>query len=230
MDYQKAYYFTDRNGARGFPVFSGGNFGREQELREVVSQDERLRSMFGTPILDSAGLEKLQRKVEEYRNIDFQGWAFNQIDTSTPSRTKHWLDKLPELFEPKLEAIKEETDIQKRVAMISIFGPETMDDMRLIYDINQKQKTLSHLPLYIYNQNSLNDVHSFVDKRPLFPTVQNRSLFNLGAIFNPNENTVFEPGVDNYKMAFKSVFGDDPNSSKMQEGKAIGLGLGRFFG
>lgn len=229
MNYGNYFYFTDRSGNRGYPSVysSSASFSKKQGIREIIGQNADLRSKFGAPVLDSETVRQLERQVDEYRNIDFMGWAMNQVDSSTPEKFKFWLQNFPELFKERLDSIKNEAEVQKKVAMIKAFGPQNIEELRLIYDVQQQQKTLSGEP--IYNMNNLgvlnretNTLHSKIDHSGLFPNMQRNTLFSMSNPFNSLMNMKAEGPAHN------SVMGNEPNSSAQARTHAIISGLGQF--
>lgn len=233
MNYGNLYYFTDRSGNNSFPSVksNNNNYTKQQSIREIIGNSFDLQSKFGKPVLDSETVRQLERQINEYKEIDFMGWAMNQVDGSAPEKLKFWTQNFPELFRDKLENIKQETEIQKKVAMISIFGPQNMEDLRLVYDVNQEQKDVSNFPIYQLNKTGLgrqNNLHTTMQQtNNLFPNVQRNALFNMNSIFDPETNHLMTPESD--RNRFSSILGNRPNESHTSLQYAMNKGLGWFF-
>lgn len=183
MQFNRIYASSDYHDSKAFPMISGPVIGKDQQIREMVSGDRALQKKFGAPVLDTQAIDRMEQEIKQYRNLDFERWAQNKMDLSTPYKAKFWLDKTPELFEKKNEFIKQNGELQKRLAKITMFGPENLDDMRLIYDLQQDQVQVWDAPLYkTVPPEGTNLLHSFINKLNLFPSSYseaNEQKFNI---------------------------------------------------
>jgi len=82
----------------------------------------------------------LEKKSQMMQYADFKNWLLSDvITTSTPEAQAYWRSKFPELFEEKLNILKEQLDRSARLQKIAVLGPSDMEDFILLYMIKRGQ-------------------------------------------------------------------------------------------
>jgi hypothetical protein len=82
----------------------------------------------------------LEKKSQMMQYADFKNWLLSDvITTSTPEAQAYWRSKFPELFEEKLNILKEQLDRSARLQKIAVLGPSDMEDFVLLYMIKRGQ-------------------------------------------------------------------------------------------
>jgi hypothetical protein len=159
--------------------------------------------------------------------INFEQWLSQLFDPNDPNLSRLLGSMYPEYFDRRMEVIEEKIEMQKRLARLTLLGPQNRDDLWLLYNINQGRVPIDETAAFIPPTE---------DKRGDY----RRGMFNFkqlaspDTIFNISNSSVKDPAFKGWKgntMKVKSVFGkmktlDNGDATKFSEaftGSKLGL-------
>jgi len=102
----------------------------------------------GTAIVGDEFFDYAKRKQDQALDYDFTTWVQKQANLTTPEAAAWWFDKFPWLKDLKLQEINREAEVQKRLATISITGPQSQEDFMVLFMKNQGLLKPANVPLY----------------------------------------------------------------------------------
>lgn len=86
-----------------------------------------------------ADMELLQR---------YEAWAIGQSKLDTPESREWWYRVAPWIRDKQMQVVEEQAALQKQMARIKILGPQTDDDLKLIFAYKAGLLNVSDKPLY----------------------------------------------------------------------------------
>lgn len=128
----------------------------------------------GTPIVGKEFFDYAKRKQDQALNFEFTQWVMGQADLSKPESAAWWFEKFPWMKDLRLGQIEREAEVQKRLAKISITGPQDSEDFMILFMKEQGLLKPANVPLY-----KLND--------PANATIQTGGF--VAGVFNPLNTT-----------------------------------------
>jgi hypothetical protein len=130
----------------------------------------------GQAIADDRVFDYLQRKKEAAIEADYRAWVMSQADFTDPAQSQWWTEKFPWIHNLKVQQIEQNAELQKRIAIIKVRGPQSEEDFKLMYEIQQGYKVIPEEPVHKMNEDKTWSNGDFV-----------RGLFNpLTKIPEPN--------------------------------------------
>src|SRR4051812_20080151 len=132
-----------------FPSRIGSTDPEDQKymLRQQLVQNGVVPGV-GTPVIGDEFFNYAKRKQDQALDFDFVTWVQKQADLTKPESAAWWFEKFPWLRDLKLEEINREAEVQKRLATISITGPQSQEDFMVLFMKNQGLLTPANVPLY----------------------------------------------------------------------------------
>jgi hypothetical protein len=107
------------------------------ELQQKLTDQSGVVPNIGQAIVDKDFFEYQRRKSEQAELARFKVWFYKQMDLSTPEKRNFWETKFPEVFDDRKKLMEQQFDVAKRMALINIFGPRTMDDFVFMYLVQE---------------------------------------------------------------------------------------------
>ena len=101
-----------------------------------------------TAIAPNEWYSYMARKLDRQLLANYEGWAINQIDLSSPEKAEFWSKVVPWVREKREALLEEQAAIQKQIALIRIRGIQSEDDMKLLFAIQNKLINIAKVPLY----------------------------------------------------------------------------------
>lgn len=101
-----------------------------------------------TAIAPESWYNYMSRKVDRELLANYEGWAINQVDLSTPEAAEFWGRVLPWIREKREALLEEQANIQKQLALIKIRGVQSEEDMMLVFAVQNNMVQVSDKPLY----------------------------------------------------------------------------------
>lgn len=93
-----------------------------------------------------------QRKQDQAMLFDFYDYMLSNADLTKPESAQWWFNKFPWMKDLRLREVEREAEVQKRLAKISICGPESEEDFMVLFMKDQGMLTPSEKPLYRINE------------------------------------------------------------------------------
>lgn len=161
------YQVADQAGTQSsmFPAAIGSTDPEDQRymLQSQLVSNGTVANI-GTPIVGKEFFDYAKRKQDQAMLYDFQTWVMKQADLSKPESAAWWFDKFPWMKELRLGQIEREAEVQKRLAKISITGPQDSEDFMILFMKNQGLLKPADVPLYQLNsaQNATIQTGGFV--------------------------------------------------------------------
>lgn len=189
------FQFGDRNAANGgtaspssmFPAAIGSTDPEDQRymLQSQMVSNGSVANI-GTPIVGKEFFDYAKRKQDQALNFEFTQWVMSQADLSKPESAAWWFEKFPWMKELRLGEIEREAEVQKRLAKISITGPQDSEDFMILFMKQQGLLTPAGVPLYELNNSKAIQKGGFV-----------------AGIFNPL-NTTYPKTMDQSLVPFSN--------------------------
>ena len=107
----------------------------EKRLRLVQDYSKTL-NVSGLPSLyqpTEDDVNVLLRKDQEKELLNFEAFLQNYFDLSNPIHQKLVREIYPNYFERRLEVIRENLNIQEKIAKLKLLGPQTKEDIFFVY-------------------------------------------------------------------------------------------------
>ncbi len=147
----------------------------------------------GTPVIGDEFFNYAKRKQDQALLYDFQNFVMKQADLSKPESAAWWFEKFPWMKELRLGQIDREAEVQKRLAKISITGPQDQEDFMIIFMKEQGLLKPANVPLYQLNSANNETIQTGGFVRGVFnPLNQNYPLTMPGSIV-PYANPINGP-------------------------------------
>lgn len=102
----------------------------------------------GTPIIGDEFFNYAKRKQDQAQLYNFTTWVMKQADLTKPESAAWWFEKFPWMKDLRVAEIEREAEVQKKLATISITGPQSQDDFMILYMKDQGLLKPSDVPLY----------------------------------------------------------------------------------
>jgi len=145
------YQVPDQQGTQSsmFPASIGSTDPDDQRymLQSQLVQNGTVANI-GTPIVGKEFFDYAKRKQDQAMLFDFTQWVMKQADLSKPESAAWWFEKFPWMKELRLGEIEREAEVQKRLAKISITGPQDQEDFMILFMKNQGLLKPADVPLY----------------------------------------------------------------------------------
>lgn len=100
------------------------------------------------PVADDEYYQYISRKVDAELEANFEGWVMNQVDFSSPEKYQHWTRIAPFVQAKREAVLNEQAELQKRLALIKMRGPESEDDLKLLFAFHTGLVNVANAPLY----------------------------------------------------------------------------------
>ncbi len=129
-------------GFASFParLFTTDSRDHKMALMKASVNDQGVVPKIGLNMVGPEYWDYLEKKSQMMQYADFKNWLLSDvITTSTPEAQAYWRSKFPELFEEKLNILKEQLDRSARLQKIAVLGPSDMEDFILLYMIKRGQ-------------------------------------------------------------------------------------------
>lgn len=109
--------------------------------------------------LNEKDFDYLERKKEAQQLLKFKSFVEDSVPRGTPWAKEYFEKLMPGWYESKLGVINEKIDLVQKFVDITIRGPQSIDDMFLLYNLYQGNITLpeSFADLIHPEQNKLSD-------------------------------------------------------------------------
>jgi hypothetical protein len=133
---------ADKGGFASFParLFTTDSRDHKMALMKANVDDSGVVPNIGLNMVGPDYWDYLEKKSQMMQYADFKNWLLSEvITTSTPEAQAYWRSKFPELFEEKLNILKEQLDRSARLQKIAVLGPSDMEDFVLLYMIKRGQ-------------------------------------------------------------------------------------------
>lgn len=131
-----------QGGFASFParLFTTDSRDHKMALMKASVNDQGVVPKVGLNMVGPEYWDYLEKKSQMMQYADFKNWLLSDvITTSTPEAQAYWRSKFPELFEEKLNILKEQLDRSARLQKIAVLGPSDMEDFILLYMIKRGQ-------------------------------------------------------------------------------------------
>lgn len=102
----------------------------------------------GKAYVGSEFFEFLDEEKKLAQQQQFEFFKMNMVDLSTPQGRSWWKRNQPELFEKKIQYLRDQMALEARAKELQILGPENEADMRFLYHFEQGDFKTS-LPLAV---------------------------------------------------------------------------------
>lgn len=136
---------SDKTGFAAFPsrLFTTDSRDHKMALMKASVNDSGVVPKVGLNMVGPEYWDYLEKKSQMMQYADFKNWLLSDvIDTRSPEAQAYWRSKFPELFEEKLNILKEQLDRSARLQKIAVLGPSDMEDFILLYMIKRGQVQL----------------------------------------------------------------------------------------
>jgi hypothetical protein len=133
---------ASEGGFASFParLFTTDPRDHKMALMKASVNDSGVVPKVGLNMVGPEYWDYLEKKSQMMQYADFKNWLLSDvITTSTPEAQAYWRTKFPELFEEKLNILKEQLDRSARLQKIAVLGPSDMEDFVLLYMIKRGQ-------------------------------------------------------------------------------------------
>lgn len=133
---------VSEGGFASFParLFTTDPRDHKMALMKASVNDQGVVPKVGLNMVGPDYWDYLEKKSQMMQYADFKNWLLSDvITTSTPEAQAYWRSKFPELFEEKLNILKEQLDRSARLQKIAVLGPSDMEDFILLYMIKRGQ-------------------------------------------------------------------------------------------
>jgi hypothetical protein len=80
----------------------------------------------------------MERKREQANMFEFMKYIMSQADLTKPEAADWWYRKFPWMQDLRIQEINRQSEIQKRLAIIQVSGPQSEDDFMLLFMNNKK--------------------------------------------------------------------------------------------
>lgn len=118
---------------------------------QVVGADGKVPGM-GQAIAGPEVFDYLARKKQAELLAGFEDWVYKNADLTSPEAQEYWYRILPWLKEKKIQTLQEQALIQERLGILQIEGPQTEEDMMLLYAYENDLINVSDKPLHKLNE------------------------------------------------------------------------------
>lgn len=118
---------------------------------QVIDGDGKVPNM-GQAIADDRVFNYLQRKKEAAIEADYRAWVMSQANFSDPAQSQWWTEKFPWIRNLKIAQIEQDADLQKRLAIIKVTGPQSEEDFKLMYELQQGYRVMPSKPVHELNE------------------------------------------------------------------------------
>jgi len=148
------YQVPGQNSAAGdnsyFPASIGSTDPEDQKymLRQQLVSNGVVNNI-GTPVIGDEFFNYAKRKQDQAMLYDFQTWVMKQADMTKPESAAWWFEKFPWMKDLRLDQINREAEVQKRLATISITGPQSQEDFMVLFMQKQGLLKPANVPLYM---------------------------------------------------------------------------------
>ena len=172
-------------------------------------------------------IKAIERKLQQGAEMGFDGWFANtwQFESDNPVMQRWARDVNPEYFRRREEQIQNMAELQKKIALMKLYGPRTAEDLELLYaiDTGAIHQNVLDGPLWDpQGQERATDQY----QRGLFSPVQKVKIgMDKQRLTNPqNQNTPDKAGLFAH-----SVYGDvhDPAVPNVTQGVDFATAAGR---
>lgn len=102
----------------------------------------------GLAIAPNEFFDYLERKKDSELYAQYQAWAINQSDMSTPEARAYWNKILGWVAEKRDSLVEEQANIQKKIAKLKIHGIQSEEDMMFLFALNNGLINVAAQPLY----------------------------------------------------------------------------------
>ena len=102
----------------------------------------------GQVMVTDEDLKWLQKKKSAKERYFFDQWFARLFDMNDINKLKHAQQLYPEFWKEREEELNRQAEVQKRLALIKMRGPQTMEDMILVYAIHTGKMELPDKPLW----------------------------------------------------------------------------------
>lgn len=147
--YQVPGQFSTPGDNSNFPASIGSTDPQDQKymLQSQLVTDGVVKNI-GTPIIGDDFFNYAKRKQDQAQLYNFTTWVMKQADLTKPESAAWWFERFPWMKDLRIGEIEREAEVQKRLATISITGPQSQDDFMILYMKNQGLLKVSNVPLY----------------------------------------------------------------------------------
>jgi hypothetical protein len=129
---------------------------------------------FGVAVASEDTFKYISDKADAELYGQYFAWLSRMVNSANPADRQWARQHVPELFEAQYEILKQQADLQTRLALININGPQNGDDMKLLFAYHNDLLPVSDKPLYKLN-----------DKDAKFGNVKADSQAFSAGMFNP---------------------------------------------
>lgn len=178
----------------------------------------------GTPIVGKEFFDYAKRKQDQAMLYDFTTWVMKQADLTKPESAAWWFEKFPWMKDLRLAEIEREAEVQKRLAKISITGPQDQEDFMILFMKNQGLLKPADVPLYqlgAAGSGGIAQTGGFVKGvfNPLTPSYPQTTAGSIVTYNNPTaaltgaaQNTPINPPFNTNTFNISSLLTGQPGS------------------
>ncbi len=104
-----------------------------QEYTASLNSDGRLPTIYAPTEND---INVLMRKDAEKELMNFEAFLQNYFDVDNPIHQRLLHDVYPNYFNRRWEVIVDKLEVQKKIAKLKLFGPQTREDVMFMYALH----------------------------------------------------------------------------------------------
>jgi len=134
---------------------------RRRDLQLSLAGDVAQKAGRGVQALVSPTEEDVNILVRRQAELDlyqFENWLASIYDPRDPNMGRLINDMYPEYYQKRLEQIDMDAELQKRAAKLSLLGPQSKDDLWLLYNIHMRRVVIPDHALHIPDLTRKGDV------------------------------------------------------------------------
>lgn len=139
-----------------FPLQIGSTDPQDRKFKlqnqMVGTSDSGAVKGYGQAVVGDEFFGWAQRKQDQAMLFDFYDYMLSNADLTKPESAQWWFNKFPWMKDLRLREVEREAEVQKRLAKISICGPESEEDFMVLFMKDQGMLTPSEKPLYRINE------------------------------------------------------------------------------
>lgn len=128
-------HMPTKDGSSALPA-TYTTFTEEDDRLDLKQQLAAKPETLGQVFVEDKDVKALQKKREAYDMFKFDQWFAQQYDFSKPEEIVRARKLNPEFFERRKQYMLTNLEIAKKMAMLSVEGPQSVEDMYFLYGVN----------------------------------------------------------------------------------------------
>lgn len=179
-----------------FPVSLGTPLQKDETyaLQARMTNEQGVVPHMGQAVVGPEYFDYVKDKEVITQYAQFQEWLMRQADLTTPESAEYWFGHFPWMLNKRVSEIERVAELQKQVGKIQVAGPQTEDDWKLLFAMDQKLVTVPDLPAHQLGMTSPASLAS-------------KNSYTLG-MFSPMADAMYNPpGPDTRQVPWQNPTG-----------------------